>query len=96
MKLTMKLFVLACALMLSNVSNASTDASIAAAETARKAAAEVGYEWRDTAKLIKKAKELAAKGNSEEAIALAKKAEAQGKNALAQYHFEQKRYSSNH
>lgn len=96
MKFTAKLFVLTCALVLSNVSYASTDDAIAAAEEARKAAAAVGYEWRDTAKMIKKAKDLAAKGKSEEAMKLARKAEEQGKDALAQYRREQQRYTSNH
>lgn len=96
MKFTPKLFVLACALVLSNVSYASTDEAIASAEKARKAAAEVGYEWRDTAKMIKQAKELAAKGEAEKAMELARKAEEQGKDALAQYHVEHKRYSSSH
>jgi len=94
MKLTTKLIAFGFTLMLSSYSYASADDAIASAEKARKAAAEVGYEWRDTGKMIKKAKQLAAKGKSQEAIKLAKIAEQQGNNALNQYRNETKRYSS--
>lgn len=96
MKLKTKLLAFMYALILSNVSFASSDDAIASAEKARKAAAEVGYEWRDTAKMIKKAKELAAQGKPEEAIKMANKAEEQGKDALAQYRKEVQRYSTTH
>jgi len=67
---------------------AKTDATtaIAAAEKARKAAHKVGYEWRDTAKLIKQAKKAVKKKKYTKAIKLAKKAERQGNDAVAQYH----------
>ncbi len=95
MKLTIKTLLLSMALIMSNYASASTsDKSIASAEKARKAAAEVGYEWRDTALMIKKAKELASKGNHEAAIQLAKKAEEEGKDALSQYRNELNRYST--
>ncbi len=97
MKLPLKLIAFSFALTISNYANASTtDEAIASAEAARKAAAEVGYEWRDTGKMIKEAKKLAAKGKNAEAIQLAKKAEEEGKDALNQYRSELSRYSKAH
>ena len=96
MKNTTKIIAFSWMLLLSNVSHASAEQAIASAEEARQAAASVGYEWRDTGKLIKQARSLAAKGNKEEAIAIARKAEEQGKDAMAQYRREASRYSSNH
>lgn len=93
MKSITRLFAVTFTLILSNIANASTDEAIAAAEKARKAAAAVGYEWRDTGSMIKQAKALAAKGNHEKAIQVANKAEEEGKDALKQYHTELKRYS---
>ncbi len=83
---------LAFGLVLSTSAFASADKAISSAEAARQAASQVGYEWRDTAKMIEKAKELAKAGKTEEAVALAKKAERQGLNALAQYRSEQQRF----
>ncbi len=74
----------------------SADQTIASAEKARAVAAKVGYEWRDTGKMIKKAKKLAAKGKNKEAMALAQKAEDQAMNAVAQYNSESARFASNH
>jgi len=48
------------------------------AEAARKKAASVGGEWRDTGKFIKKAKAAAKKGEYAEAMKLANKAYRQG------------------
>lgn len=96
MKLTTKIFALTFTLIISNYANASTAEAIASAEAARKAAAEVGYEWRDTALMIKKAKQLAAKGKDKEAMKLAKMAEEEGKGALKQYRSELSRYSKTH
>ncbi|HEB97117.1 MAG TPA: SoxXA-binding protein [Sedimenticola thiotaurini] len=48
------------------------------AEMARKRAASVDGEWRDTAKFIKKARALAKEGKYDAAIKLAKKAKRQG------------------
>ncbi len=53
-------------------------ASIRAAEEARKKAAAVGGEWRDTAEMITNAEGLANSGNDAEAIDLANKAKRQG------------------
>lgn len=86
------LLVFTCCSFLSTAVFASAEKAISSAETAQKAAAKMGYEWRDTGKLIKQAKELAKKGKSAEAIKLANKAEQQGTQAVAQYHAETKRY----
>ena len=63
---------------------AAFDAAYAAADAARKGAAKVGYEWRDTKKMLKSAKKLADKGQFDKAIALANKAKFQGERAQAQ------------
>lgn len=81
--------------LLSTGAFASADSAIAAAEAANNAAKAVGYEWRDTGKMIKKAKQLAKQGKNSEAIKLAKKAEQQGHDAVAQYKSESKRYAAN-
>ncbi len=56
-------------------------------------AAKLGYEWRDTGKLIKKAEKAAAAGDNDKAIKLANEAAAQADNAIAQYYAETKRYN---
>jgi len=81
--------------LLSTGAFASAHSAISAAEAANNAAKAVGYEWRDTGKMIKKAKALAKQGKINEAIKLAKKAEEQGHNAVAQYKSESKRYATN-
>ena len=73
--------------------NLSAAEAITAAESAQKAAGKVGYEWRDTAKMIEQAKKLASEGKSAEAINLAKKAQEEGQDALAQYQSESSRYA---
>ena len=47
------------------------------AEAARKKADSIGGEWRDTAKILKMAKETAEKGDFDKAMKLAKKAQRQ-------------------
>lgn len=59
--------------------------ALADAHAATKRAADVGYEWRDTGKILKKAEQAATAGNDDQAIALARKAEEQSKDAYAQY-----------
>ncbi len=61
----------------------SFDGSYEAAEAARKKAASMKVEWRDTGKILKKAKEAAGKGDYETAEQLAKKAKMQGDMAVA-------------
>ena len=53
-------------------------AAYEAAVEARKAAAAVGFEWRDTKKMLRQAKKLAEKGEYEKAVRLANKAKRQG------------------
>ncbi len=52
--------------------------AIAKAEAARKKAASVNGEWRDTGKFIKNAKKAAEAGDYAKAVRLAKKAENEG------------------
>ncbi len=58
---------------------AAAESAIATAESARKKAASIDGEWRDTGKMIKKAQAALKAGDSAKAIKLAKKAEKQGK-----------------
>ncbi len=60
-------------------------ASITAAENANKRAKKVNYEWRDTGKIIKKAKKAQKDGNFDIAVKLADKAKRQAQNAYKQY-----------
>jgi len=69
--------------------NAAAEAAIAAAESARKKAASIDGEWRDTGKMIKKAQAALKAGDSAKAIKLAKKAEKQGKLGYEQAHAQQ-------
>lgn len=65
---------------------ASTSAdAIADAKQEMKKVSEVGYLWRDTGKILKKAEAAAAKGDEKTATKLARKAEEQAKDAYAQY-----------
>ncbi len=59
-------------------------AAIAAADVSRSQAASVGYEWRDTAKMIDEAKKAVEEKDYDKAVKLARQAERQGKNAAAQ------------
>ena len=59
-------------------------AAIDAAKASQKAAAEVGGEWRDIGKFLKKAEELGAAGDFAKAVKLAKKADTQGQLGKAQ------------
>jgi hypothetical protein len=56
----------------------NAESAIAAAKDARKQAAAVHGEWRDTGKMIKKAEALLKKGKTEEAAKMAQAAEIQG------------------
>ena len=59
-------------------------AAYEAAVAARKAAAEVGYEWRDMKTLLRQARKLAKKGKFEKAITLANRAKRQGELGVMQ------------
>ena len=63
---------------------ATFKAAYKAGNAARKAAAKVGFEWRDTRRLLRRARRLAKKGKYEEAIELANQAKRQGELALLQ------------
>ena len=63
---------------------AAAEAAIGAAIDTQQAAAAVGGEWRDTGKLIDKAKQAVATGDYNAAQMLAQKAETQGKLGEAQ------------
>ena len=86
------LLITAIALGLSACASAPTvtkedaSAAIAAAEMETKRAAEVKYEWRDTGKLIKEAKEAMKKEDYATAQKLANKAARQSTLAIQQYH----------
>jgi shikimate kinase len=69
---------LASASLADEVSAEKVKNLIAAADDARKQADSVGGEWRDTAKMIKKAEALLAKGDFVAAAKLANKAAKQG------------------
>ncbi len=65
-------------------SQADFDKAYAAAEAARQEAAKMKNEWRDTAKMLRKAKKLANTGELDTAIKMAKAADFQGKMAVKQ------------
>lgn len=58
--------------------------AIAAAKEANKKAKAVGYEWRDTGKLIEEAEKALSDSKYDDAIKLANKARKQAENAVAQ------------
>ena len=72
----------------------SFNAAYEAADSARKKAASLSYEWCDTGKMLKKAKKSAAKGDYETAEKLAKKAKMQGEMAVAQAHEQEQLWQS--
>ena len=68
--------------------------AIKAAMAANGKTKKVNYEWRDTGKLLKKARKAKGKGKFDKAVKLANKAKRQAINAMAQYH-EQKNVKPN-
>jgi len=83
-------FFIAAALVLSACgapqkhTNNDASAAIAAAEAANKKAKKAEFEWRDTGKIIKKAKAAAKDGEFDEAVKQANKAKKQAEMALQQ------------
>jgi len=83
MKSTTKTSLIAASLLLASsafqfpvqAADMTAESAIAAAKDARKNAASVGGEWRDTGKLIAKAEELLKAGKAEEAMKMAEAAE---------------------
>ena len=78
LKLSTATLLIALASASSAADKAIFDVAYAAADEARKGAAAVKFEWRDTRKMLKNAKALAGKGDYAKAVALANKAKAQG------------------
>lgn len=70
----------------------SAEQAISAAKAANAEAKAVGYEWRDTAKIIASAEKALADGNEEEATKLANKAKKQAEDAMAQQKAENDKY----
>jgi nucleoid-associated protein YgaU len=70
----------------------TAEQAIANAKAANADAKAVGYEWRDTGKIIKSAEKALADGNEDEAIKLANKAEKQARDAIAQQKAENDKY----
>jgi len=78
-----------------SVSAADADAANAAcdaADTARKAAAEVGMEWRDIKKSVKKARKMIEDGDIDKAIKMCEQAAWQGEAGIAQSEMEKKNW----
>ncbi len=73
-------------------SDNSAEAAIAGAKAANKKAKAVGYEWRDTGKMIKKAEKALEAGDEAGAIKMANKAQKQAEDAVIQEQTENERY----
>ncbi len=71
---------------------ATTPSLIDQAEAARKEAAALKYEWRDTGTIITAAKDALAKGQKEESDRLASIALQQGRSAVAQAKYMEKNW----
>ena len=63
---------------------ATFKAAFDAALVARRAAAEAGFEWRDTRKMLRQARKLARKGEYAKAVELANRARRQGELGVMQ------------
>jgi len=69
----------------SAITKGDASSAITAAEHEKKRAKGKGYEWRDTGKIIKKAKKAMKAEDYAKAVKLANKAKRQSANALKQY-----------
>lgn len=67
----------------------ASSVAIANAKAAMKKASSLGYLWRDTGKILKKAEAAAAKGDEDAAVKLANDARSQAEMAVKQYYLEQ-------
>jgi len=67
----------------------ASSVAIANAKAAMKKASSLGYLWRDTGKILKKAEAAAAKGDEDAAVKLANEARTQAEMAVKQYYLEQ-------
>jgi nucleoid-associated protein YgaU len=71
---------------------ASAEAAIAAAKKAQSEASALGYEWRDTGKLIKQAEAALKAGDYAKAESLANQAKMQAEEAIDQYYLQQAKF----
>lgn len=78
------LFFTACAVGASEPTAEDFNNAFAAANDTRKMAGELGHEWRDTAKILKKAQETAAAGDLKKAMELVAEAKLQGEAGIVQ------------
>jgi len=85
--------VTGCATTAEPESELTAAEAIAAAKSANADAKAVGYEWRDTGKIISSAEKALAAGKEDEAKALANKARAQAETAIAQQKAEDKKFA---
>lgn len=76
--------------------SAAAKNAIYSAKIKQARANKLGYEWRDTGKMIKDAEKAAAGCDNDKAVKLAKMAAEQAEDAIAQYNSEQERYAENH
>lgn len=67
-----------------SATQADASSAITAAEQENTNAKKLGHEWRDTGKLLKKAKAALKGGKFDDAVKLANKAKRQASNAIAQ------------
>ena len=79
---TLALTLVACQSPTKTMDQANT--AIMAAEKVNNQAKKVFYEWRDTGKIIKKAKKAKKKGDFDKAVKLANKAERHAMHAIDQ------------
>lgn len=84
-KITVFAATLALAASFNVAAGSNVAQAIADAKAANKKAKSVGYEWRDTGKIIKKAEAAAKKGDTDKALSLAHAAQTQAVNAYHQY-----------
>jgi len=70
----------------------AANAACDAADTARKAAAEVGMEWRDIKKSVKKARKMLEDGDFGKATTMCEQATFQGEAGIAQAEMEKKNW----
>lgn len=91
--LTISATLLFSANAFSAATKAHAEKAIQKASMANSAAKKLGYEWRDTGKMIKAAKKMLSKKQYSKAIKTAKAAEDQGNMAVKQYHSETMRFN---
>jgi len=81
-----------CATTGDDNATSAAEQAIAEAKAANAEVAALGYEWRDTASIIKQAEQALADGDADKALALANKALAQANDAKAQAAAERQKF----